>query len=78
MSFLFYEAQRSGDLPSDQRVTWRHDSAMGDGNDVGLDLKGGYYDGNFINLFQMLYQAIYFDTLNFVPKNRFNHFYFFR
>ena len=45
MSFLFYEAQRSGALPKDQRVKWRHDSAMNDGKDVGFDLTGGYYDG---------------------------------
>ncbi|KAK4324903.1 hypothetical protein Pmani_004489 [Petrolisthes manimaculis] len=44
MSYVFYEAQRSGDLPGDQRVTWRQDSAMGDGSDVGKDLTGGYYD----------------------------------
>ncbi|KAG7174919.1 Endoglucanase A-like 1, partial [Homarus americanus] len=45
MSYVFYEAQRSGKLPADQRVTWRGDSAMGDGSDVGHDLTGGYYDG---------------------------------
>lgn len=45
MSFLFYEAERSGALPADQRVTpWRWDSALGDGADVGHDLTGGYYD----------------------------------
>ncbi|KAG7158447.1 Endoglucanase E-4-like 12 [Homarus americanus] len=44
MSFLFYEAQRSGHLPDTQRVTWRWDSAMNDGGDVGLNLTGGYYD----------------------------------
>ena len=38
-SNLFYEAQRSGPLPSDQRVNWRGDSAMGDA------VLGGYYDG---------------------------------
>ena len=43
-SFLFYEAQRSGDLPNDNRIQWRGDSALGDGSDVGLDLTGGYYD----------------------------------
>ncbi|KAG0380483.1 hypothetical protein BGX24_007967 [Mortierella sp. AD032] len=42
--FLFYEAQRSGKLPADQRVTWRNDSALNDGRDAGLDLSGGYYD----------------------------------
>ncbi|NET47406.1 MAG: glycosyl hydrolase family 9 [Merismopedia sp. SIO2A8] len=43
-SFLFYEAQRSGILPNDQRVVWRGDSALDDGEDVGMDLTGGYYD----------------------------------
>ncbi|KAK8378286.1 hypothetical protein O3P69_011051 [Scylla paramamosain] len=44
MSYVFYEAQRSGPLPADQRVTWRGDSALDDGSDVGHDLSGGYYD----------------------------------
>jgi hypothetical protein len=44
-SLLFYEAQRSGKLPPDQKVTWRKDSALNDGSDVGVDLTGGYYDG---------------------------------
>lgn len=43
-SFLFYEAQRSGPLPSDNRIEWRGDSALSDGADVGVDLTGGYYD----------------------------------
>jgi endoglucanase len=43
-SFLFYEAQRSGDLPNDNRIEWRGDSALKDGSDVGRDLSGGYYD----------------------------------
>jgi hypothetical protein len=43
-SILFYEAQRSGDLPTSNRVSWRGDSALNDGADVGRDLTGGYYD----------------------------------
>ncbi len=43
-SFLFYEAQRSGDLPNTNRIDWRRDSALNDGRDVGRDLSGGYYD----------------------------------
>ncbi|MEA5464964.1 glycoside hydrolase family 9 protein [Leptothoe sp. PORK10 BA2] len=43
-SLLFYEAQRSGDLPDDNRIAWRGDSALQDGADVGVDLTGGYYD----------------------------------
>lgn len=45
MSLLFYEAQRSGELPEDQRIQWRGDSALTDGQDNGVDLTGGYYDG---------------------------------
>ncbi|KAL3687897.1 hypothetical protein R1sor_014206 [Riccia sorocarpa] len=43
-SILYYEGQRSGPLPSTQRQTWRGDSALTDGSDVGVDLVGGYYD----------------------------------
>src|ERR1700733_715271 len=39
-SLYFYEAQRSGNLPSGNRVTWRNSSALNDGKDVGLDLTG--------------------------------------
>ena len=37
-SLLFYEAERSGKLPADNRVAWRGDSALGD------EVVGGYYD----------------------------------
>ncbi|KAI9321243.1 Six-hairpin glycosidase-like protein [Dichotomocladium elegans] len=40
----FYEAQRSGKLPSNNRVPWRSDSALEDGSDHNVDLTGGYYD----------------------------------
>ncbi|CAL5207889.1 unnamed protein product [Lathyrus oleraceus] len=43
-SLLFFEGQRSGVLPKNQRVNWRGDSALKDGQDVGMDLTGGYYD----------------------------------
>ncbi len=43
-SLFFYEAQRSGALPADNRVSWRGDSALDDGADVGVDLTGGWYD----------------------------------
>jgi len=39
-SLHFYEAQRSRELPPDQIVTWRKDSALNDGSDVGQDLTG--------------------------------------
>ncbi|KAJ0430791.1 putative cellulase [Helianthus annuus] len=41
---LFFEGQRSGRLPPDQRVTWRSHSAVHDGASAGVDLRGGYYD----------------------------------
>ncbi|GAV77571.1 Glyco_hydro_9 domain-containing protein [Cephalotus follicularis] len=43
-SILFFEGQRSGKLPSNQRMTWRKDSALRDGYEIGVDLVGGYYD----------------------------------
>ncbi|MBB2909258.1 endoglucanase [Streptosporangium becharense] len=43
-SIWFYEAQQSGKLPSWNRVGWRGDSALDDGEDAGLDLTGGWYD----------------------------------
>ena len=43
-SMLFYEAQRSGPLPADNRVPWRGDSALSDA------VVGGYYDGKFVTM----------------------------
>ncbi|ONK66204.1 uncharacterized protein A4U43_C06F5310 [Asparagus officinalis] len=43
-SILFFEGQRSGKLPHNQRLTWRRDSALHDGAQDGVDLTGGYYD----------------------------------
>ncbi|XP_070565336.1 endoglucanase A-like isoform X2 [Ptychodera flava] len=43
-SLLFYEAQRSGKLPDDNRIPWRGDSALDDQGENGEDLSGGYYD----------------------------------
>ncbi|XP_071443162.1 uncharacterized protein [Hetaerina americana] len=49
LSLLFYEAQRSGKLPKDNRIPWRGDSALGDHGQRGEDLTGGYYDaGDFV------------------------------
>ncbi|XP_046564700.1 endoglucanase 4-like [Haliotis rubra] len=43
-SILFYEAQRSGKLPPDNRIPWRADSALNDKGANGEDLTGGWYD----------------------------------
>jgi len=48
LSTQFYEAQRSGRLPANRRVTWRKDSAVNDRGNNGEDLSGGYYDGNLL------------------------------
>jgi hypothetical protein len=37
-ALLFYEAERSGKLPANNRIPWRGDSALGDA------VVGGYYD----------------------------------
>ena len=37
-SILFFEGQRSGKLPPNQRMTWRKDSALRDGSDIGVSL----------------------------------------
>ncbi|KAD6795708.1 hypothetical protein E3N88_06604 [Mikania micrantha] len=43
-SILFFEGQRSGFLPNDQRMSWRGNSGLGDGSPDNVDLTGGYYD----------------------------------
>jgi len=43
-SFFFYEAQQAGPKPSWNRVSWRGDSVLTDGADVGLNLSGGWFD----------------------------------
>ncbi len=43
-AIYFYDAQRSGALPANNRVPWRGNSGMQDGADVGKDLTGGWYD----------------------------------
>jgi len=36
----FYDEQRSGTLPSTNRVPWRNDSLILEGRDLGIDLTG--------------------------------------
>nr|CAB3484603.1 unnamed protein product [Digitaria exilis] len=52
-AILFFQGQRSGQLPLDQAVTWRSNSGLSDGSAANgdltvawqVDLTGGYYDG---------------------------------
>lgn len=50
LSLMFYEAQRSGHLPANNRISWRADSATTDKGQNGEDLSGGYYDGEFMTV----------------------------
>ncbi|PKI36555.1 hypothetical protein CRG98_043057 [Punica granatum] len=43
-AILFFEGQRSGKLPAQQRVKWRGDSALTDGMLENVNLVGGFYD----------------------------------
>ena len=43
-AILFYKANRLGDLPDNYILPYRADAAMTDGQDVGLDLTGGWAD----------------------------------
>ena len=43
-AILFYKANRLGDLPDDYILPYRSDAAMTDGEDVGIDLTGGWAD----------------------------------
>ncbi|CAH2033660.1 unnamed protein product [Thlaspi arvense] len=43
-SLLFFQGQRSGRLPRDQKISWRFSSGLSDGSTAHVDLTGGYYD----------------------------------
>ena len=44
LSLLFYETQRSGKLPENNRIYRLYDSMLDTEYDADLDLSGGYYD----------------------------------
>ncbi|NJM81019.1 MAG: hypothetical protein HC854_17975 [Flavobacterium sp.] len=58
-SMFFYQAQQSGPLPAFNQVSWRANSALNDGSDVGKNLTGGWYDaGDHVKFgFPMAYSA---------------------
>lgn len=41
---LFYDFQKTGELPDDIRTNWRGDSFVDDGASYGVDLSGGFMD----------------------------------
>lgn len=52
-SLWFYDAQRSGKLDKGSyanRVPWRNDSGLDDGQDYSVDLTGGWYDAGDVSL----------------------------
>jgi hypothetical protein len=44
LSLMFYEAQRSGKLPGNNRIAWRGDANLNDRAPDGRDVTGGWYD----------------------------------
>lgn len=53
-SILFYEAQRTGYLPANNRIPWRGNSVVKDGCAIEKDLTKGWFDGK--NGHEKLYQ----------------------
>lgn len=49
LSNTFYKIQRQGRLP-DNDVPWRGDTFLDDGQDIGVDLSGGHFDGKFLTI----------------------------
>ena len=43
-SILFFEGQRSGKLPPNQRISWRKDSGLSDGSDLHVCLLHFFYN----------------------------------
>jgi len=58
-SIYFYECQRSGTMPANNRVNWKGNSGLNDGSDVSKNLTGGWYDaGDNVKFnFPMAYSA---------------------
>jgi endoglucanase len=60
-SIIFYDAQRSGELSDNNRVSWRKDSHLSDGEKNGLDLSGGWNDAG--DNVKFLFPAAYATTM---------------
>lgn len=61
----FYDAQRSGNLSAGaypNRVQWRNDSLLDDGDDGGMDLAGGYYDAGDVRCISLCYEGVYWEV----------------
>lgn len=56
-SLLFYEAQRSGRLPTGNRIPWRGDTFLNDRGLSSEDLTGGYFDGKVLKAWLMVKMA---------------------
>lgn len=53
LSLDFYDAQRSGKLPADNKIRWRGDSLLLDRTPTGSDITGGWYDAGDNVKFQL-------------------------
>lgn len=54
-SILFFEGQRSGKLPNNQRLTWRKDSGLRDGFDQGVSIIYQYFEHFIVSFFLLTY-----------------------
>ena len=58
-NWLFWMANRSGEMGEDNILKWRSDSTLNDGSDNGVDLEGGYFDaGDHIKFIQPMSYSI--------------------
>lgn len=66
-SLLYFEAQRSGKLPAEQRVSWRGDSGLNDGKEQGVSFSSSQCRLRFISsqtLFRFRVMAVSFDSFS--------------
>lgn len=56
LSYRFYESMRSGNLPRNNRISWRGNSCQGCKGKFGEDLSGGYYEagGSYLKMTQII------------------------
>jgi hypothetical protein len=53
-SILFFEGQRSGKLPSNQRISWRKDSGLSDGSALHVCKQKFSHYSYFLSVFVLL------------------------
>ncbi|KAI3920609.1 hypothetical protein MKX01_017620 [Papaver californicum] len=67
-SILFFEGQRPGKLPGNQRMTWRKDSAVNDGSLIGVYNFANTYQGNYNDCLKPFVCPFYCDWSGFLDE----------